>query len=91
MCESILKILSTFTFFSDITYETLLCRGSFEKKKHFYFDADFLFLSNSEPDEPLVAALGIVGCGGPGRVPTWVERAENNPVLKKIEWTFWKC
>ena len=32
MCESILKI-SIFTFFSDITYETLLRRGLKRKKK----------------------------------------------------------
>ena len=44
MCESILKTFSISTFFSDIIYETLLCKGlfffrkgSFEtKKKHFY-------------------------------------------------------
>ena len=40
MCESILKI-SIFTFFSDITYETLFRRRSFEtKKKIIEFDAD---------------------------------------------------
>ena len=33
MCESILKILSIFSFFSDVTDETLLRRGSFEMKK----------------------------------------------------------
>ena len=32
MCESILKIC-IFTFFSDIAYETLLCRGFKQKKK----------------------------------------------------------
>ena len=36
MCESILKILSIITFFSDITYETLLRRGSFEMKKKYF-------------------------------------------------------
>ena len=28
---------------------------------------------------------GIVGDGAPCRVPTWVERAKSNTVLKKIE------
>ena len=32
MCENILKI-SIFTFFVDVTYETLLRRGSFETEK----------------------------------------------------------
>ena len=37
MYESILKISSIFTFFSDITYETFFHRWLFEtKKKHFY-------------------------------------------------------
>ena len=36
MCESILEILSVFIFFSDITYETLLRRGSFETKKSIF-------------------------------------------------------
>ena len=35
MYESILKT-SIFTFFSDVTYETLHRRGSFETKKTFY-------------------------------------------------------
>ena len=35
MCESLLRI-SIFTFFSVITYETLLCRGLKWKKKQFY-------------------------------------------------------
>ena len=45
MCESILNMLSIFTFFSGITYEILLRRGSFETKKKkqnlfIEFDAD---------------------------------------------------
>ena len=36
MCESILKILSIFTFFPDITYETLLRMGCLKRKKAFY-------------------------------------------------------
>ena len=48
MYESILKMLSIFTFFSDITYEIFLRRGSFEtkkKKKNIFieFDADLFF------------------------------------------------
>ena len=35
MCENILKI-SIFTFFVDVTYETLLRRGSFETEKKNY-------------------------------------------------------
>ena len=35
-------------------------------------------------------ALGVVGDGGPCHVARWVECAENNAVLKKIEWTFRK-
>ena len=33
------------------------------------------------------SGLGVVGGGVPCRVPTWVERARNNSVLKKIELT----
>ena len=39
MCQSILKILSIFTIFSDITYETLLRRGSFQTKKTISFNS----------------------------------------------------
>ena len=35
-------------------------------------------------------ASRVVGGAVPCRVPTWVERAKNNVVLKKIEWTFRK-
>ena len=31
------------------------------------------------------SALGVVVGGAPCCAPTWVERAKNNPVLKKIE------
>ena len=44
---------------------------------------------SNEKSEQLAAALGVVGGGAPCRVPTQVQRAKkNNPVLKKIEWTF---
>ena len=37
MCESVLKILSVFTFFTDISYETLNRRGFvWNERKHFY-------------------------------------------------------
>ena len=43
-----------------------------------------------EHGEPLAATVGVVGGGAPCHVPTWVERAKNNTVLKKIELTFRK-
>ena len=43
MCESILKILSIFSFFSDATYEILLRRGSFEMKKENLFNSMLIY------------------------------------------------
>ena len=42
MGESILKIY-LFTFFSDITNETLLCRGLLERKKTFLFNSMLIY------------------------------------------------
>ena len=39
----------------------------------------------NQPCEPLAAAPGVVEGGVPCHVPTWVEHAQNNDVLKKIE------
>ena len=48
---------------------------------------DWLF----EPHKPLAEAPEVVGGGAPCCVPTWVESAKNNTVLKKIEQNLWKC
>ena len=44
----------------------------------------YWLIINSELGEPLAAAPEILVGGAPCRVPTWVERAKNKPVLKKI-------
>ena len=43
ICESILKILSIFTFSSDITYETLLHRGFLWNEKKYLIWCRFIF------------------------------------------------
>ena len=49
MCESILKILSIFTFFSDVTYETLIRRGFvWNEKKNFYLQLTLNNLNSHE-------------------------------------------
>ena len=71
MYESILKILSVFTFFSDITYETLLRRGFVWKKikhliwcwfiffywmdKGFCLACEFVFCNNLEWEDRILA------------------------------------